>query len=358
MDAIGGQEVHFPALLPREPYEASGRWTEYGDDIFRLKDRRGADYLLAPTHEELFTLLVKDLYTLVQGLPGDPLPDPDEVPGRGAAPGRAAARARVPDEGRLLVRPDRRRAGRVRTSGTATRTCGSSTGSGWTTRSSRRCPARWAARRRRSSWPLAGRRGHLRRLHRLRLRGQHRGGDHARAAGRRPRRASPPPQVHDTPDTPTIETLVDLPNARRPRRPARLDRRRHAEERACSRPGSRARGGELLVRRRARRPRGRPEAGRGGAGPGRGGAVRGGRLRGQPVPGPGLHRPAGRWPTNGIRYLVDPRVVHRHRLADRRERGRPARDRRGRRPRLHPGRHDRGGRGARRRPLPGRRAAR
>jgi prolyl-tRNA synthetase len=69
MVAMGGQEVLFPALLPREPYEASGRWTEYGSDIFRLKDRRGADYLLGPTHEELFTLLVKDLYASYKDFP-------------------------------------------------------------------------------------------------------------------------------------------------------------------------------------------------------------------------------------------------------------------------------------------------
>jgi prolyl-tRNA synthetase len=69
MDAIGAQEVHFPALLPREPYEATGRWTEYGDNIFRLKDRKGADYLLGPTHEEMFTLLVKDLYSSYKDLP-------------------------------------------------------------------------------------------------------------------------------------------------------------------------------------------------------------------------------------------------------------------------------------------------
>ena len=69
MDAIGGQEVHFPALLPREPYEASGRWTEYGDNLFRLKDRKQADYLLGPTHEEMFTLLVKDVYSSYKGLP-------------------------------------------------------------------------------------------------------------------------------------------------------------------------------------------------------------------------------------------------------------------------------------------------
>src|SRR3982074_3255525 len=60
MDNAGFQEVHFPAPPPREPYELSGRWTDYGDNVFRLKDRRGADMLLAPTHEELFTLLVKD----------------------------------------------------------------------------------------------------------------------------------------------------------------------------------------------------------------------------------------------------------------------------------------------------------
>ncbi|MFV0634835.1 proline--tRNA ligase [Demequina sp.] len=69
MDAAGGQEVHFPALLPREPYEATGRWTEYGPNLFRLADRKGADYLLAPTHEEMFTLLVKDLYSSYKDLP-------------------------------------------------------------------------------------------------------------------------------------------------------------------------------------------------------------------------------------------------------------------------------------------------
>ncbi|MGH3498031.1 MAG: proline--tRNA ligase [Nocardioidaceae bacterium] len=69
MDAIGAQEVHFPALLPREPYDVSGRWVEYGDNIFRLKDRKGSDYLLGPTHEEMFTLLVKDLYSSYKDLP-------------------------------------------------------------------------------------------------------------------------------------------------------------------------------------------------------------------------------------------------------------------------------------------------
>ncbi|MFT2019036.1 proline--tRNA ligase [Streptomyces sp. 796.1] len=69
MDAIGGQEVLLPALLPREAYETSGRWEEYGDLLFRLKDRKGADYLLGPTHEEIFTLTVKDQCASYKDLP-------------------------------------------------------------------------------------------------------------------------------------------------------------------------------------------------------------------------------------------------------------------------------------------------
>ncbi|MFD2418556.1 proline--tRNA ligase [Amycolatopsis pigmentata] len=69
MDAIGGQEIQFPALLPREPYEVTGRWTEYGDALFRLKDRKGADYLLGPTHEELFALTVKGEYSSYKDYP-------------------------------------------------------------------------------------------------------------------------------------------------------------------------------------------------------------------------------------------------------------------------------------------------
>ena len=69
MDRIGGQELLFPALIPREVYEASGRWDLYGDLLLRLADRRGAEFLLGPTHEELFTLLVKDLYASYRDLP-------------------------------------------------------------------------------------------------------------------------------------------------------------------------------------------------------------------------------------------------------------------------------------------------
>ena len=69
MDRAGFQEVHFPALLPREPYEATNRWTDYGDTLFRLQDRKGSDYLLGPTHEEMFTLLVKGEFSSYKDLP-------------------------------------------------------------------------------------------------------------------------------------------------------------------------------------------------------------------------------------------------------------------------------------------------
>lgn len=69
MDKAGFQEVHFPALLPKEPYESTNRWTEYGPDLFRLQDRKGNDYLLGPTHEEMFTLMVKGEFSSYKDLP-------------------------------------------------------------------------------------------------------------------------------------------------------------------------------------------------------------------------------------------------------------------------------------------------
>ncbi|MDO4259645.1 MAG: proline--tRNA ligase [Actinomycetaceae bacterium] len=69
MDAMGAHEVHFPALLPAEPYKATQRWDDYGPTLFTLKDRKDADYLLAPTHEEMFTLLVKDMFSSYKDLP-------------------------------------------------------------------------------------------------------------------------------------------------------------------------------------------------------------------------------------------------------------------------------------------------
>ncbi len=69
MDAMGAQEVHFPGLIPAEPYKATNRWEEYGPTLFKLEDRKGGDYLLAPTHEEMFTLLVKDMFSSYKDLP-------------------------------------------------------------------------------------------------------------------------------------------------------------------------------------------------------------------------------------------------------------------------------------------------
>jgi len=69
MDRAGFQEVHFPALLPRDAYEETGRWNDYGPDLFRLQDRKGSDYLLGPTHEEMFTLMVKGEYSSYKDLP-------------------------------------------------------------------------------------------------------------------------------------------------------------------------------------------------------------------------------------------------------------------------------------------------
>ena len=110
---MGAQEVHFPALLPREPYERTGRWTEYGDDIFRLKDRKGADYLLGPTHEEMFTLLVKDLYSSYKDLPLWIYQIQTKYRDEARPRAGPAARARVRHEGLLLLRRRRRRPRRV-----------------------------------------------------------------------------------------------------------------------------------------------------------------------------------------------------------------------------------------------------
>src|SRR5215475_5764731 len=69
MNRMGGQEVLFPALLPSDSFEATNRWVEYGENIFRLKDRKGLDYLLGPTHEELFTTMVKGEFSSYKDYP-------------------------------------------------------------------------------------------------------------------------------------------------------------------------------------------------------------------------------------------------------------------------------------------------
>jgi hypothetical protein len=231
MDAIGAQELQFPALLPREPYEASGRWTEYGDGIFRLKDRKGGDYLLGPTHEEMFTLAVKDLYSSYKDLPVWLYQIQTKYRDEARPACRHPARARVHHEGLLLLRHHRRRPRCV------------------VRRAPRRLrphvrPARLRLRDRQGDeWrhgrlevggvpgPGRGRRGHLRALQQLRLRRQRRGGGGAPARPCRVRRPARGARRADTrhPDHrhPRRAPQREAP----PRRPA-LESRRHAEERA------------------------------------------------------------------------------------------------------------------------------
>ena len=93
MDAMGAQEVHFPALLPREPYEATGRWTEYGPNLFRLQDRRGQRLPARPHPRGDVHAPGEGPVRVLQGPAALAVPDPDQVPGRGAAPGRADSAA-------------------------------------------------------------------------------------------------------------------------------------------------------------------------------------------------------------------------------------------------------------------------
>ncbi|MFL5264537.1 MAG: proline--tRNA ligase [Anaeromyxobacteraceae bacterium] len=69
MDAIGGQEFYLPALNPAEIWKESGRWDVMGDNMFRLKDRKGGDYGLGMTHEEIFTAIARDELRSYRQLP-------------------------------------------------------------------------------------------------------------------------------------------------------------------------------------------------------------------------------------------------------------------------------------------------
>ena len=153
MDAIGGQEVLLPALLPKEPYEATGRWEEYGPELFRLKDRKGARVPPRPDPRGDLHAAGQGPVLVLQGPARDPLPDPGEVPRRGPPARRHPARPRVPDEGLVLLRHHRRGPGRVVRPAPRGVPARSSSASAWTTASSPPSPARWAARRPRSSSP-------------------------------------------------------------------------------------------------------------------------------------------------------------------------------------------------------------
>ena len=69
MNRIGGQEFYLPALHPAEVWQESGRWNAIGDDMFRLKDRKGADMCLGMTHEEIFTTIARNEIRSYKQLP-------------------------------------------------------------------------------------------------------------------------------------------------------------------------------------------------------------------------------------------------------------------------------------------------
>ena len=184
MDAIGAQEVHFPALLPREPYEASGRWTDYGDNIFRLKDRKGDDYLLGPRTRRCSPSWSRTctrptrtcrcrIYQIQTKYRDEPRPRAGILRGREFMM-KDSYSFDIDDAGSW--RPTRR---------TVRPTSGSSTGSASTTSSSRPCQARWAARPARSSSPSPRTARTPTSARPVRLRGQRRG-RHDRRARRRP----------------------------------------------------------------------------------------------------------------------------------------------------------------------------
>ena len=225
MDAIGAQELSFPALLPREPYEATGRWTDYGDGIFRLKDRKGADYLLGPTHEEMFTLVVKDLYSSYKDLPLSIYQIQDKYRDE-ARPRAGILRGRefrmkdsysfdVDDAG-LEESYQAHRDAYIRDLR----------------------PARLRVRHRQGDLGgdgrLAlggvpregrGRRGHLRALHRAATTPRTSRPSQVRPPAPVPFDDLPAAHVEDTPGTPTIATLVDLLQAEHPRERPPLERR-------------------------------------------------------------------------------------------------------------------------------------
>lgn len=69
MDATGAQEIHMSAVQPAELWQESGRWFAYGPELWRLKDRNGRDFCLGPTHEEIFTDLIRNDVSSYRQLP-------------------------------------------------------------------------------------------------------------------------------------------------------------------------------------------------------------------------------------------------------------------------------------------------
>ena len=138
-------------MHPAEIWRKSGRWDAIGDEMFRLRDRKGAEFALGVTHEEVFALLATEL-SLLPGTAADLVPDPDQVPRRAPAKGRAAPGARVHHEGLLHASISTARAGHRRSTSTTSPTCASSGAWASTRWTSRHLRGSWAAPSRWSSW--------------------------------------------------------------------------------------------------------------------------------------------------------------------------------------------------------------
>ena len=310
MNAAGFQEVHFPALLPRAPYEASNRWTEYGDAMFRLKDRRGNDFLFAPTHEEMFTLLVKDLYSSYKDLPlviyqiqtkyrDEPRPRAGLLRGREFVM-KDSYSFDVDDDG-LAVSYQRHRDAYIKTferlgmpfvivsamsgamGGSASEEFLAPIQNGEDTFV--RCPSC----------------GFAANVEAVRI----------PPTPAHQSTAWPPPSSMTRPTprrSPRLSTS-STPRRPRPAGPA-VDCGRHAEERRCHPPPSR-RNPRTVGDRRSRRPRRRHQAARGRRAPRRGQPFGEDDFARPPDARQGLHRPRrpGESSPSGIRFLVDPRVA-------------------------------------------------
>ena len=313
MDRAGFQEVHFPSLLPREPYEQTHRWTEYGDTLFRLQDRKGSDYLLGPTHEEMFTLLVKGEYSSYKDLPlviyQIQTKFRDEArPRAGILRGREFVMKDsysfdVDDAG-LERSYQRHRDAYITTfdrlglefvivsamsgamGGSASEEFLAPTEVGED--SFVRCSAcDYAANVEAVTTPVPD------------------ALDFADV---------PAAHAEDTPDTPTIDTLVAVSNerpdlARGDRAWTGADTLKNVVFMVTDPDGTPSPAGH----RPARRPRGRHEAARGRAAAERGRTLRGGRLREAPEPGQGLHRPAAAGRERRQRHPVPRRSARRRR---------------------------------------------
>ena len=109
MDRAGAVELLMPTLQLADLWRESGRYDAYGPEMLRITDRHERELLYGPTNEEMITEIFRAYVRSLQGPAAEPLPHPVEVPRRAAAALRRHARARVPDEGRLFLRPGRGR---------------------------------------------------------------------------------------------------------------------------------------------------------------------------------------------------------------------------------------------------------